>query len=350
MESTTGPHERQVLTANLDPPSLVAEDNPPSYNTIINAEESLFDAVNTALRTETICPHMDVNKGSVERLRNFLSFILAVDYVPTAHSPHSPDGRWRLSNTDLEHFVEVTEKITRFYLMPKYDKHEGPELAEHNEEMIQLNAYLLEHLLWPARSLGLPREYVIATMWRFFMLMSEYRQFTGSLRHILACYGVDGLASKLWYDRCVVVPRIVACEKLKKAVLEGIKETQTSYFKELEGARMEISHRASSGRGWCEVRWEKMELTDRTKRVKELTLRLFEKVDEGRAAFSDKNEQAAVGRSKAFRSRTESEISCKDGKKQGSSYIRKPQPSLEPVGDSQRSESGSGDGCEGLRL
>ncbi|KAL1623304.1 hypothetical protein SLS56_008356 [Neofusicoccum ribis] len=197
MESTTESHERQVLTASLDSPNLIAEDNPPNYNSIINPDESLFDAVNAALRTETMCPRMDVNKRGVEQLRNFLSFILAVDYAPTSPSPQSPDGRWRLDNVDLEHFIEVAEKLTCFYLRPKDDMREDQELTEHPEEMIQLNACLLEHLLWPARSLGLPREYVIATLWRFFTLGSEYEQYTGSLRHILACYGVEGLASRL---------------------------------------------------------------------------------------------------------------------------------------------------------
>ncbi|OJD40266.1 uncharacterized protein BKCO1_1000617 [Diplodia corticola] len=276
-----GYHPTSSSTAAQGCPSAVKSPFPPTYARDLHDTAGLGNIQAGFWSENGYCQYpWSTDTVSTADLEVLLWFIMVHDYAHTA--PRFPVD---MPSEFVDHWVQVGRMLAQQHgLWLSVD----PQIQEFDVPAIQ--AYCYEHVIQPARHHNLPTEYVAATISRFSTLVGEHgRMYTGSLDYILAVQGPKHLATKMWFDRNVVIPRLWFPKRSElDRLIQSLDVAQRRYFKALEGAGFKInttSEAVARMTGWCEVEWEEMVLTEYAKAVVKRTLQAVEHVDEARARF-----------------------------------------------------------------
>lgn len=228
-------------------PTANCKDEPPSYAaTFPERDPSRTDVIKIACRALDHRAHSSFGNAdarSIHRLRNWLCYMLTVDYkVATASAPIT------LSATDAAHFDDLSATVEAYSntintsTQPHTNKSAAAEAAKNDE-----HAAALEDLFWhqihlPCLALNLPTATVALYLRRFAVnKTASLNRYAGCCRAVLQTHGVRGWAAKLLTDRSVIVPRVASNRAVEQGLLQAIKRLEEAWFVRLDGFDCEVA-------------------------------------------------------------------------------------------------------------
>ncbi|EOD49407.1 hypothetical protein UCRNP2_3836 [Neofusicoccum parvum UCRNP2] len=169
------------------------QEQPPPYASTLSERDQMVELATETLRKEAHSPFGDADAFSIERLRNFLCYAMAVDYdAAVAGEPPVT-----LPAADAAHFNTVF--------------------------------------------VTLDREAVMVCVRRFAVYQTARGAYKGCNWGVLHTYGVREWAGKLLVDRRAIVPRVAATPALERALLREIERNVRNWFERLDGFDFEVA-------------------------------------------------------------------------------------------------------------
>jgi hypothetical protein len=194
--------------------------SPPAYKQLSSdaAMQIFFGRIQAAVNAKYGNPTQESNE--TKRLRNFMLYCLAIDY------------RWpcplSLSASDRVHFMAMWD-----ILLPTPRIHLRMHLGA--DERRALAPYFWKYLYEPCAELGIPVESAVATVYRHSKYLNAAGRYKGCVHGLLHSRGFKVLASKLFMDRSVLVPRLVTSHQMRGELLDNITQTARLYFLSISG-------------------------------------------------------------------------------------------------------------------
>ncbi|KAL1639784.1 hypothetical protein SLS58_007526 [Diplodia intermedia] len=237
--------------ATAHPTSTNHDDEPPSYTTTFpERDPSRTDVIKAACRAldhRAHPPFGSADARSTDRLRNWLCYMLTVDYkVATASTPVT------LSAADAAHFdnlfatLEAYSNITATTTTAQPHTKKTASAAENNDAPAADRAAALEAAFWthihlPSQALNIPTATVALHLRRFAVnktapLATYAGHFCDSSSHAtlqllqMETDGMRGWAAKLLTDRSVLVPRVAPNRGVEQGLLRAIAELEEAWF------------------------------------------------------------------------------------------------------------------------
>ncbi|OJD33425.1 uncharacterized protein BKCO1_3000058 [Diplodia corticola] len=251
-------------------PTAYGEGEPPSYAIIFPerdpARTDVIKAACRALDHRDHSPFGSADARSIHRLRNWLCYMLMVDYeVATASTTIT------LSATDAAHFdnlfaiLEAYSAITST-TQPHPNKNASSTstttAAKNNNADNDRSAAALEALYWqhihlPSQALNLPTAAVALCLRRFAVAktapLNTYAG-CGDGHAAVRAHGARAWAAKLLTDRAVLVPRVAPNRAVEQGLLQAIARLGEKWFVGLRGFDCVVAERLESRpSGWA--RW-----------------------------------------------------------------------------------------------
>ncbi|KAL1633421.1 hypothetical protein SLS58_011081 [Diplodia intermedia] len=233
------------------------ENQPPPYTSAVDKHDQILSRAAAVLRADqgsTVLGH--ASRSSIERLRNFLCYVLYVDYeAGTANAAVS------LPAADATHFRSVNSTYWRY--INTLDA-----TAVEEGERIYLGAYFWENVYAPAQALCLPAEVVLSCMTRFNAYQTCQGTYKSCIPGEMQMYGFERIAGKLVLDRHTVIPRVAPNPAVEQALISGLEKTQRRWFDSLDGFGYEAGRRLEvEGGSWYHSDFNEFELTTEATRV-----------------------------------------------------------------------------------
>jgi hypothetical protein len=218
-------------TANIND-HLPPYDNPPPYDDE-EASRRLFGRIQATLNTER--GGEDTDPAETESLRGFLLYCLSVDY------------RFKelraLSASTRNKYIEM------WSLMRTLRKsHDNTDLTE--RERTVPAPYLWKYLHRPCKRLSIPIELAVRVIDRFVKHTDSFNRYKGCVHGVLQSGGLETLAGKFWYDRSILIPRLVDNEHTRRGLTECLTDVARQYFVSIDGVHSTIG--AVPGETWDE--------------------------------------------------------------------------------------------------
>lgn len=258
------------------------DQQPPSYDATIAAErDQLLSLASKTYKSEITSPFGDAFAHSVCRLRNFLCYVLHVDYAAgVAEYPIT------LPAADANHFRGVLSILTRYL-------HTLDATAADDADKAQLAAFFWENVHAPARAIGLPSEAAISAISRFGTYQTNSGAYKGCVLGIMHNFGMRVLAGKLHLDAQTVIPLVAPNQLVEEDLRRALEKTQTRWFKRLDGFDFEAGQRTEAeGGSFYHSNFNAFELTDEGTRFE---ARQFEALKIRRAAEKAQPSEARRG-------------------------------------------------------
>lgn len=189
----------------------------------------------------------DTSRPEVERLRNFILYVLSIDY--------HRNTRVSLSCTDREHYAAMNN-----YLNDLEEAHDRTHLT--STERAALAPYFWQYLHEPCKALAIPVECATVAILRFFHYQDKGARYKGSVYGILHTAGPEVLAQKLWLDRNIVMPRIISCGHERMDMIRGLNGVARMYFQSIDGTEGSAMTGSHTG-GWNETQTMSYTLNER---------------------------------------------------------------------------------------
>ncbi|KAK4941805.1 hypothetical protein LTR28_008809 [Elasticomyces elasticus] len=212
---------------------------PPPYSsldaTTTNPPTDILDFVAATLAKEQSTLPAPA-KADVDRLRNFLAYLLTVDYqVSTKLELHAKD--W-------EHYQRMSTYLLDFGDFPDY---------LNKEERAVLGQFFWHHLQNPAKALGVPVDLVILAIHRFKRHVDVKGDYKSTPMALLHANGLDSLAQKLYNDREIMIPRLFPADQVdaRKIMFEQLQGMQNRHFAEITG--MTSRSKFTEGTHWTPI-------------------------------------------------------------------------------------------------
>ncbi|SMR56444.1 unnamed protein product [Zymoseptoria tritici ST99CH_3D1] len=214
------------------PPPYTSIGHGPSSETGVDEGNALIDHL-TKRANEHLALDADYPVGAqeslgreTERIRNMLEFTLSVDYKRNAGAS--------ISAADREHFVHLAEAFRLFRRDPRDDG--KPRKADPDtEERRIIVAFFIKYLHEPCKALLLPLDSVYDCI----IFLSRYTdrsgRYKGSVTGQFYDYGVEGLASKLYMDRTILIPRVFTDIVVRNLMIDGVKAIEERFFDRISG-------------------------------------------------------------------------------------------------------------------
>ncbi|OQO07105.1 hypothetical protein B0A48_07673 [Cryoendolithus antarcticus] len=161
-------------------------------------------------------------KQEAERLRNFLTHCLSIDYgceTPTELS--EADRKIYLTHQDyISYRVRTCDIVDR----------SGPDSYQP-----EFQAWLRKYARVPSQILRLPSRMSESILHRFVVHQSSLGSYTGCLQTVLEKRGVSHLAEKLWMDRNFMLPRLSTPSRTLESIYSRIPCSVSDIFVHLDG-------------------------------------------------------------------------------------------------------------------
>ena len=173
-------------TLSQPPPYVSTEYNPDDAAELL---QRLIVVADRELHSESY----DAAQES-KRVRGFMLFALSIDY--------QCDTTAVLSASDRQHFAFLDRRLS--------DIHSARWTIQCTPaERQTLAPFFWKFLHAPSKVFGIPVEYVVMTIRRFFKFADYNGRYKGSIFGIVHNYGLEALAYKLNLDRTVVLPKLL---------------------------------------------------------------------------------------------------------------------------------------------
>jgi hypothetical protein len=160
-----------------------------------------------------------------ERVRNMLEFALSVDY--------ERDFGASISAADHEHFTRMANMFR--LLRPRETDAVRNAIIDATKEKDLLLAYFIKYLHAPCKALSLPDDYVCSTIIFLSRYTDRHGKYISSFLSQLRDYGVEAVASKLYMDREVIIPRVFADVASQSRMLNAVKGYEDAHFDRIVG-------------------------------------------------------------------------------------------------------------------
>lgn len=228
----------ELFTSSQAPPPYTPETKPVGTTTLVDRISSVV-----------ISERGTDNASDVEtdRLRNFMTYTLAVDY--------NRNTKASLSATDREHYMSM------YGLLGDLSRaHDQTDLTAN--ERTTAAPYFWRYLHEPSTTLGIPVECAVAAIIRFCKYQNFCAIYKGAVHGILHTHGPRMLAQKLYLDRNVIIPSIISCPQLRRDMQNGLNGIARLYFVSIPGVEGSTMPSDCIG-GWNEVQTMSYELNGR---------------------------------------------------------------------------------------
>ncbi|KAK5683863.1 hypothetical protein LTS10_003726 [Elasticomyces elasticus] len=207
---------------------------PPPYtideaeaSSIIGRLENIVDAIETDTD--------EVRSYIVKQLKNFLLFVLSVDYQCNTWT----SLRW----IDREHFATINNTLLRLRTV---HNHQPFSVEERSEYCAGMGTFLEE----PCKALAIPIEHVAKTILDYFKYQNHAGAYQGSTHELYRSCGADALAQKILRDSQVLIPRLASSTDMADEMCDALDQVSTKYFQHIAGAKSSIIGSGSgSGKG-----------------------------------------------------------------------------------------------------
>ncbi|KKY23409.1 hypothetical protein UCDDS831_g03140 [Diplodia seriata] len=233
-------------------PTTDHEDEPPSYTTTFPERDPLrTDVIKAACRAldhRAHSPFGSADARSIDRLRNWLCYMLTVDYkVATASTPVT------LSAADAAHFdnlfatleaysnINATTTTTQPHTKKTAAATATADAAEHDDRAAALESAFWTHIHLPSQALNIPTATVALYLRRFAVnKTAPLATYAGSDAATVVLEtthggGMRGWAAKLLTDRSILVPRVAPNRGVEQGLLRAIAELVEAWFVRLDG-------------------------------------------------------------------------------------------------------------------
>lgn len=212
---------------------------PPPYSKLENATpESFLAYVGDYVGTGQSQSISEVQEREVARVKNFMIFVLSMDYQC------NPDAA--LSAADRDHFTAMQNMLIDLQKVHGRVMPSGPE--RHN-----LASYFWTYLHEPCKELHLPVECVLAAVGNFTKFLNVRGRYKGSCFGLLQMKGLPFLAQKLYVDRSIVVPRLIDDPPERMQLDQAIDEVRAIYFHRIAGIEGSTMITDENERKWQQV-------------------------------------------------------------------------------------------------
>jgi hypothetical protein len=111
----------------------------------------------------------------------------------------------------------------------------APEVRPNPEQRQLLAAYFWKFLREPCNALALPLDCVYASVLHLNQYTDDCGYYKGAVLGVLQQHGISRLASKLYMDRMVVIPRVFADYTAKDRMIRAVKRIEKMYFVLIQG-------------------------------------------------------------------------------------------------------------------
>ena len=196
--------------------------DPPPYDDV-EASYRLFGTIQTVLNSER---GEDDDPVETENMRKFLLYCLSVDYRFV--------GNYELPTSEREKYVELWDTMAKIR-----DSHDRTDITEY--ERCVLGPYLWKYLHKPCKRLSIPVECAVRAIARLVKYSDGMNRYKGCLHGVLHNAGPERLASKLWQDRNIVIPRLAGSELERQGLTAALTTFARQYFVTIDGVDSSIS-------------------------------------------------------------------------------------------------------------
>jgi hypothetical protein len=208
------------------------DDMPPAYDDV-EASQRLFGRIQSTLNFERDADGEDKDPIETENMRKFLLYCLATDYRFSVEL--------ELSATEREKYLEIGNLLSDLRR-----SHNKTNLTQFERRV--LAPYLWKYLHAPCKRLFIPVECAVAVIERFANYTNTFNQYKGCAYGVLHNSGPKMLAYKLWQDRNILIPRLVAGET-RQAFTACLTDVAQQYFISIDGVESNIY---ADERSWAE--------------------------------------------------------------------------------------------------
>ncbi|KAK5733286.1 hypothetical protein LTR17_009775 [Elasticomyces elasticus] len=226
---------------DMAPPPYNPVDDAAPDDSVISRLENIVDAIETDTD--------EVRSYLVKQLKNFLLFVLSVDYQCNTST--------LLSYIDREHFGIINNTLLRLRTV---NNHQPIPAEERAEFCAGMGTFLEE----PCKVLAIPMEHVVKTILDYFKYQNHTGAYQGSVHELYRSCGADALAQKILRDSQVLIPRLVSSTDMADEMCDALYQVSDKYFKHIAGAEGSIIGSGSGkGEGCTVVQSIKYTLSER---------------------------------------------------------------------------------------
>ncbi|KAM0723617.1 hypothetical protein Q7P37_000605 [Cladosporium fusiforme] len=240
---------------NNNPPAY--EQNPP----LDKSPQDIIDRVQTAVNAS----HRRIKDEPAEtqRLRNFMLYCMAIDYrVPLD---------FELKPEDREHYLEMAEVVNNMRQI-----HKKGNLGADSRRT--LAPYLRKFLHAPCSDLGIPLETAVDAVDRHVVFLNIMGRYKGCIRGDLHMCGLADLATRLYMDNRVLIPRLATSDEMQMKLTEGVTEIARCYFSSIAGFESAIKAGSDLSTPFAEDFTVKYTLNERGKNYRKERESMLEKI------------------------------------------------------------------------
>ncbi|KAK5720784.1 hypothetical protein LTR15_006745 [Elasticomyces elasticus] len=210
---------------DMAPPPYNPVDDAAPDDSVISGLENIVDAIETDTD--------EVRSNLVKQLKNFLLFVLSVDYQCNTSTS--------LSYIDRDHFAIMNNTLLRLRTV---NNHQAIPAEERAEFCAGMGTFLEE----PCKVLAIPMEHVVKTILDYFKYQNHTGAYQGSTHELYRSCGADALAQKILRDSQVLVPRLASSTAMADEMCDALDQVSAKYFQHIAGAESSIIG-SGSGKG-----------------------------------------------------------------------------------------------------
>ncbi|KAK5696594.1 hypothetical protein LTR97_007897 [Elasticomyces elasticus] len=190
---------------------------PPPYSPIESAapDDSLIGRLENVVDATIDTDTDEVRSYLVKQLKNFLLFVLSVDYQCNTSTS--------LSYIDRQHFGDINHALLRLRTVGNHQPFTPEERAEFCAGM---GTFLEE----PCKALAIPTEHVAKTILDYFKYQNHKGAYQGSTHELYRLCGADALAQKILRDTQVLIPRLASSSDMADELCDALDRVSNKYF------------------------------------------------------------------------------------------------------------------------